>query len=301
MISYIILNYNTSLITCACVDSIYQQLGSEPGEVIVVDNGSCNEEYALLCQRLEGRVQIIRSQMNTGFGAGNLLGANFAKGDYLCFLNNDVILTEDCVTPLCHYLDQHGEVGCITPQQYDGQGHLVRAFNHLPGLRYELCSKRLLERLFPSRYPSRKRLYDTPFEVAQINGCFMLFRSSDFWQMGGFDINLFLYYEEYDIAMRLAALGMKCVVHPCYSFTHLHEQSTSRNRKLIKRETMLSELYIYRKYHSGLQYQLFKWINILKLLPKVKSYYILPSLIFGETLSQSMRHIPYKLPNRKTV
>ena len=81
-----------------------------------MDNGSSADD----CQQLEHSLlaqhfRLVKSRKNTGFGAGNMLGANVAACRYLCFLNNDVVLLDDCVTPLCDYLDGHPDVGCITP------------------------------------------------------------------------------------------------------------------------------------------------------------------------------------------
>ena len=118
MISFIILNYNSSLLTVKCIDSIVKQMPADSYEIVVVDNGSRPEEYDLLapfCQ--EKHCCLVRQAVNTGFGTGNMIGASVAQGDYLCFLNSDVVLVEDCVTPLCQYMDAHPNVGCMTPVQ----------------------------------------------------------------------------------------------------------------------------------------------------------------------------------------
>ena len=40
-----------------------------------------------------------------------MLGANQARGKYILFLNSDVLLTEDCIKPLCDMLENNPHIG----------------------------------------------------------------------------------------------------------------------------------------------------------------------------------------------
>lgn len=292
-LSIIILNYNTASLALRCIATIRQYLSEGSYELIVVDNNSRQEEYQILEQALgKGDVTLFRSRKNVGFGAGNMLGANFAKGKYICFLNSDVELMEDCMTPLCDYLESHPEVGCVTPQQYDSERKPVPAFNHNPGIRHEILGKKFLETFFPARYPRRKRVvYTAPFAASQINGSFLLFPTTLFFEVGGFDTNIFLYYEEFDICTRLRRRHYQSVVVPQYKFLHLHEASTTQRWSLSKRELYISKMYVYKKHHPCVLYMIYLAINIVKLLFKPKRWYILRTIWRGEMLSHSMRHL----------
>lgn len=289
VVSFIILNYNTSLLVHKCIDSINCHVKGICYEVVVVDNNSSTVERALL-DDVADSVIVVDSRQNLGFGGGNMLGANRAHGEYLCFLNSDVELTQDCVTPLVEYLRDHSDVGCITPQQYGTDGRMVSSFNHDLGLLPSIVSRSLLEKVAPGRYPSRKRLYDAPFKAHHINGCFLLMPSALFWECGGFDMNIFLYSEEYDLAMRLLKLGRYCVVDPRYSFTHHQGKSVSGSGSLTRREGYISAVYAFRKYHNAFHTFLYRVVLIVKLLFKVRQWYILPVLLSGSPLSLSMRH-----------
>lgn len=56
-------------------------------------------------------ILLIISKLNAGFGGGNMLGANQARGKYILFLNSDVLLTEDCIKPLCDMLENNPHIG----------------------------------------------------------------------------------------------------------------------------------------------------------------------------------------------
>jgi GT2 family glycosyltransferase len=291
MVSFIILNYNTSKLTLECVRSIRENVKAMPNEIIVVDNASSKEELSLLKEGLSADDNLIVSRRNSGYGYGNMLGANFAHGDYICILNSDVRLLEDCVTPLCQYLEEHEEVGCVSPQQYNAKGEPVSSFKHRLGIRHDLIGDSIFERFFPHQFPRMGRyVYDRPFEVPEINGCFMLFPTNKFWSVGGFDTNIFLYYEEYDLGIRLREKGWKCMVYPMCKFQHLHAVSTSKIKSSTTRERYLSKMYSYSKHHGLILSTIYKIINIVKLSTNPHKWYILPTLVRGDVLSRSMRH-----------
>lgn len=89
MVSFIILNYNSSLLVKKCIASIETYMPANHYEVVVVDNGSRPEEYALLDELASGkdqeamRLHIVRKEVNTGFGTGNMIGASVAQGTFL--------------------------------------------------------------------------------------------------------------------------------------------------------------------------------------------------------------------------
>lgn len=293
MVSFVILNFNSSLQARKCIASIQEFMTDDNYEMIVVDNGSRPEEFALLDGLESENCHIVRMDVNTGFGTGNMIGASRAQGDYLCFLNSDVFLVEDCVTPLCHYLNSHPDVGCITPVQQKADGRRSRSFRHDTGIWHELVGDSVRERLFPKKYPPRDSILKKstePVSVMQINGSFMLFPAKKFWAIGGFDTSIFLYYEEYDLAKRLQMKGWKRMVHPQYTFLHVHDASTSAIRKLALRENYVSKIYTYKKYHGGFTSLIFQTILTIQLIFKPQKWYILPVVVSRHVLSHSMRY-----------
>lgn len=290
-VSFIILNYNTAVDTFNCVNSIVQFYRKTDYEIIIVDNNSKEEDFQLLKEQLGTQYTIIRNKKNFGFGGGNMMGANFSTGKYLCFLNSDIKLDEDCITPLCTDLKDHPDIGCITPQQYDFKHKLQPSFKHALGFRRSLLGDRLFEKYFPEKYPSRKDPpHDSLFKVSEINGCFMLFPAVVFWEIGGFDNNIFLFYEEYDISQKLRRKGYLNAVDTRYKFFHIHGATMNKRKKITTRERYLSRIYCYAKYHNAFATLFFKAITLMQLLVKPHKWYIIPPLLRGEILSQSMKN-----------
>lgn len=290
MVSFIILNYNTADLTLDCIRSIREHIKLKDYEIIVSNNASRPDDVVQLRRNLDNSVKIVESKWNGGFGMGNMLGANVAKGDYLCFLNSDIVLTEDCVSPLVDYLKEHDDVACVSPQQLNKERARIRTFFHKAGIRHELIGDGIMEKVFPSHYPARRKIHTEPQHVFQINGCFFLFPTEKFWAIGGFDPAIFLYVEEYDIGMRVKLHGWKCVYHPGYSFIHLGSSSTKKSHRMVQRERFVSKLYTYRKYHGLLLSTIYQMIILGQLLLKPHKWYILPVVVRGEAISISMRH-----------
>ena len=66
-------------------------------------------------------------------------------------------------------------------------------------------------------------------ETHFISGAFMLFRSDLFVEIGMFDPNLFMYFEEFDLSERLLLKGYKTVFLDKYHFLHKAVHRTKQN------------------------------------------------------------------------
>ena len=100
-VSCIIINYNTSNFTYEAVKSILDKNNDEISiEINVVDNASKKEDFLALKSSLNtlnnNKVKLIRSNINTGFGGGNMLGVdNSSPCKYYAFINNDTLQVSD--------------------------------------------------------------------------------------------------------------------------------------------------------------------------------------------------------------
>jgi len=94
LFSIIVVNYNTKDFTANCLDSVLAELQGD-FEVIVVDNNSSDGSVAYLDQRFGKKIKIIANKENLGFGRANNTAAKIAGGEYLLFLNSDIIIREN--------------------------------------------------------------------------------------------------------------------------------------------------------------------------------------------------------------
>lgn len=108
LLSIIIPVYNAFEYTKECIDSISRN--TQNYEIILVDNGS-NPPY--LFDGSDNTI-IIHTGENLGFPKAVNIGLKQAKGDYLCILNNDVIVTYQWGAKMIDHFDKADMVGPCT-------------------------------------------------------------------------------------------------------------------------------------------------------------------------------------------
>ena len=156
------------------------------------------------------------------------------------------MLLNDGLSILFKYMEAHPEVGVTTAQNYDEHNNHIISFDHDKGIRKLLLGRSFLEKNWSRQFPKRKKEYTEPVTVNFVNGAFMFFRREAFEQVGGFDTNIFLYFEEMDICFRLCKEGYTSVLVPEAKILHYQGVSTGVS-KAISKEGMISHLYVIKK------------------------------------------------------
>lgn len=297
-LSIITINFNTATATIACLESIVSKTTSIKYEIVVVDNASRKEEYQKLeayIQRLnDNRIKLVRSNLNTGFGTGNMIGySQTSEGKYVCFINNDVELIDDCFVALKNYLDQHSNVGIVSPQSVNEQLQFVPTIDHFASWQREIFTRKGLELFNSKRFPKRKKKYNEPITADFIAGSFMFVRRKDFDYVGGFDTNIFLYYEETDLSRRLKSIGKTTVLLPNLTYKHIHGLSTEKSIA-IKLEQKLSLFYVVMKHQGWLAYKLlliyFGIKYFFSSIVSPKKFPLFKAVLMGMPLHLSLKH-----------
>ena len=254
-VSCIIINYNNAQYTVDAVKSIIEiQKDELDYEIIVVDNASKVEDLEKLRNGLQDldKVVLVESKINLGFGAGNMLGVQYAsKCKYYAFINNDTLqVTENCLTALTRFMESHPDAAICSPQMLDEDKNFRETIDHFSSLQREILRRPLLERLFPKKYLNRKIRYDSPIKVNYVQGSFLFIDAKDFHKIGGFDTNLFLYYEESDISRTLLKKHNK-YTYLVPSVEYLHYKSATINRNIIIKIEQKISLFYYIEKHYG--------------------------------------------------
>ncbi|GAA4270547.1 glycosyltransferase family 2 protein [Hyunsoonleella aestuarii] len=297
-VSIIMINYNTASYTIGCIDSIIKNTSSTTTkEFIIVDNASKYEDYSHLKQYIDEKAEtentkLIRSRINTGFGGGNMIGVQHAKAKYLAFINNDILFKNDCLTILKNFMINNPKAGVCGPQAFTENQKILPTIDHFASLGRELFGRKFLELINSNKFPKRKKLYIEPQRGQFVAGSFMFFSAEDFNAIGGFDTNIFLYYEETDVCKRLLKINKLAYLVPKGEFIHFHGASTPKSIGL-KAELKISLLYVIRKHYGYLSY--FILLNFLRIkyffssLLKPKNWSLFFILLKQAPLSLSLK------------
>lgn len=158
-------------------------------------------------------VTVFSDPANRGFGAGHnrMLGT---LGRYHLVLNPDVELDAGALREAIAFMEARPGFGLITPAAQDRDGHRLYLCKRYPsvldlllrGLAPQALRKRFAARL--ARYEMRDLIGDAVVpDPPLVSGCFMFFRSDVFRQVGGFDPRFFLYFEDFDLSLRVASIA----------------------------------------------------------------------------------------------
>jgi GT2 family glycosyltransferase/glycosyltransferase involved in cell wall biosynthesis len=114
--SIIIVTYNNLGLTQMCLESIFRETDYPNYEVIVVDNASHDGTAEWLDEESlhEPRLRVICNADNRGFSAANNQGLRISRGEYLCLLNNDTVVTRNWLSTLIGHL-RTPKVGMVGP------------------------------------------------------------------------------------------------------------------------------------------------------------------------------------------
>ena len=176
----------------------------------------------------------------------------------------------------------------IFSQNFDEHNNFVPSFDHDKGLRKLIFGRSFLEAINPQKYPKRKLQHKVPLEVNFVNGAFMFFRKKQFEEVGGFDTNIFLYFEEMDICYRLRKRDYKCVLLPKAKIVHFQGASTGISTAL-KKEGFISYLYVLKKNYSYLKFKIIQLYLVITFLVKPKKWNLLSIAIMGGNMESSLK------------
>lgn len=159
--------------------------------VVIVDNSPVADAALDDLVRQYG-ARLLRNEVNLGFGAGCNRGATMAKTPFVLFLNPDATAEAGCFNALVAATMAHPNAVAFNPRTLDGKGRvsLKRRSNLLPN---------------QPRLGGPPPEVDT--EVPVLTGAAFLVAKESFDRVGGFDDNIFLYYEDDDLSLRLAKHG----------------------------------------------------------------------------------------------
>lgn len=233
LVSIITVNFEQPAVTEALLASIYATTNLQHLEIIVVDNGSKHNPVPEWKLKYPD-INFIRSDINLGFAGGNNLGVKQAKGDYLFFVNNDTEFTPGLVDTLAKLLDEHDEVGMVSPKiRYFDQPDMLQYMGYTP-MNYFTARNSCI-----GQFEIDKGQYDhLTGETGYAHGAAMMVRKECIEKAGLMAENFFLYYEELDWCDHIKKAGYQVWLE-----THAliyHKESVSVGKKSTLKEYFMN-------------------------------------------------------------
>jgi len=270
--SIIIVSFNTRAILKECLESVIRESANLRVEILIVDNHSADGSAEMVEQEFPD-VQLIRSEINLGFGAANNVALKRARGRYFVLLNSDAFFQPSALERAIKHMDETPDCGL-------GGGLLIsRDGSWQPSARsfHSVLGDLIVLTGLAAKFPKSKLFGNFDRTWADINqaapvdwvpGAFSIIRPAALEKAGLFDPAFFLYYEEVDLCLRIKEAGYSIWYWPDIAIVHIGGES-SRQLKTLEFSSqaaqvvmwrMRSTLLYYRKHH-GLQVYLAKWLE----------------------------------------
>lgn len=260
-ISVITVDYNGLDLTRALIRSLKRHV-TTPLEIVVVDNGSRQDEAARLREEFPG-IRAIRSERNLGFAGGNNLGFRVAQGEYLLLLNNDTEVAEDTLHFLCETLDRRPELGAVCPKiRFFAPPRAIQFAGYTPLTRITLRNALIG---FGEEDDGR---FDTPHDTPYAHGAAMMVRRSALEKAGPMPEIYFLYYEELDWSVRIAEAGFRLAYDPRCTVFHKESATTGQQSPLRSFYLTRNRLLFARRNQRGAERTLSLLYQLTVALPK---------------------------------
>lgn len=219
MISIIIVNYRQKDFLEKCIRSIYETFLSYPFETIIVNNSPAEDLHSFGSRY--ANLKIILNE-NRGYSQANNLAAKNSAGKYLFFLNADTEIRSDFLKTFTDEFE-HRQFGAAGMKLHNTDGSFQLSFWKEVNFRNERINKHA-EKMFKERnehfISELEKEYDDVKAVDWVSGAAMIIRKDIFENIGGFDENFFLFYEDADICKRLTDNGFTNYFFPFAGIIH---------------------------------------------------------------------------------
>jgi GT2 family glycosyltransferase/glycosyltransferase involved in cell wall biosynthesis len=237
VVSVVLVNFRGADDTIAAVAGLRElNWPSAQLEIIIVENGSGDDSLEKL-RSIPGKVTIVESKANLGFAGGCNLGVSKASGEFIAFLNNDARPHADWIAEAMETFNSGRDIALVASKVLDWDGKkvdFVDAAVTWYGMGYK-----------PHAGETDRGAWDVEKDALFGTGAAMFIRARVFEEVGGFDDDFFMFYEDVDLGWRVNLLGYRVRFQPKSLVYHKHHASMEkfgdfREQYLLERNALYS-------------------------------------------------------------
>jgi len=247
LVIIVILNWNSHEETAAAVASV-RKLDYPSYRIVLIDNGSKPESFQAIGKLADEHTELIRSEVNLGYAGGCNLGIDLAlrmNAGYVWLLNSDAVTEPGTLSSLVRRAEADSSIALVSPLIASLQNPLELQnaggrFNpEVPA--YTLNKQIGTAMEWSLKYPDQIVLLGTA----------LLVRVAALRRIGGFDPNLFAYWEDTDLSLRALKAGYRNVIDFESKIYHATDHPESRIAKPYYWYYMARNEILFWKKHSS--------------------------------------------------
>lgn len=245
LVSIIIPVYNKFKYTLKCIISILNNIDNLSYEIIIADDMST--DLTKYIKYFFKNIIVSKNKGYHGFITNCNKAALLAKGKYIHFLNNDIIVQKGWLNNLVTLIESDEKIGMVGSKLLYQDNTLQEA----GGIIWRDGSGYNYGRGNNPKLPE----YNYVKEVDYISGCSILVKKSLWEEIGGFDKRYIpAYYEDTDFAFEVRNHGYKVMYQPKSEVVHLEGISNGKSVNSGLKKYQLKNRWIFKK----------KWDKLLK-------------------------------------
>ncbi|NCO63309.1 MAG: glycosyltransferase family 2 protein [Flavobacteriales bacterium] len=257
-LSVVILNYNVRYFLELCLKSVQKAIENIEAEIIVVDNNS-EDDSCNMVKALFPDVILIENHQNFGFSKGNNIGVSKAKGDYICILNPDTVVTEDLFEKFIELYKSKSNLGIAGCKLINGRGEfLPESKRNVPFVKAAL--KKFLGN--SNEYYAVHLNENQTGNVDVLVGAFMFLNKQVFIDVGGFDEDYFMYGEDIDLSYKVLKAGYNNYYLGSSTIIHYKGESTLRDKLYVKRFYGAMQIFYKKHFKKNIAFNMLVWLGI---------------------------------------
>lgn len=216
----------------------------------VIDNGSTDGTVSLVKKHINASVTLIENKDNLGFGKAHNLIIDRIESKYHLIINPDITMSNDVVCRMAAYMDDHDDIGILTPKVKFPDGTLQLLPKKNPRISYLVARRVSLPFLkkYRAAYEMLEKGADSAFDIEFCTGAFMFVRTALLKKTGGFDPRYFMYFEDADLTREIRQYA-RAEYNPSFVVFHEWERAGSKSLKffLIQIHSMIKYMIKWNK------------------------------------------------------
>jgi hypothetical protein len=245
-VDVLIINYKSHDIINNCIESIQEEFLDI--EIHILNN----DPAVILGNYIKNRahkIKIYESKNNIGYSLGvNFLVQKVKDTNYFFLLNPDAILTKNTIYTLLETLIKNNKIAAVSPAIYD--------MNNAPWFNYGMIDWEKNKIRNISKTITDKSVIENDL----FNGCAVLFRKDIFLIVGGLHNELFMYFDEAFISMKIINMGYKTAIDNKLKIFHNVSYTTKGNSKIKTFYITRNGLTFFFKYSNRKAFVVFKYL-----------------------------------------
>jgi hypothetical protein len=261
-VAVIVLNWNNASDTLACLESL-DGVKYPSFHIIVVDNGSTDDSRERIAAAFP-HVAILATGANLGYAEGNNVGVRLALGspvDYICVLNNDVVVAPDFLTALVDEAESAADIGMVGPKMYfAAPSNVIFAAGSI--IKWSVGE--LDQRGMGVAEQPDALLYNAEEDVDFIIGCGVLVRRQIIEAVGLLDPAYYLNFEDVDWCIRMRQAGYRVRYTPKAILWHKVSATLGRASPANTYYMTRNALLFFHRHAPGL----WRWITPLAIMAR---------------------------------